>query len=67
MLGFGTPDCEPGDVKSYSMPSILRRSLQDHYTFIGSAFVYGVMDGQALGENFEWISIAKVLDHDEKG
>lgn len=35
--------------------------------FTGSAFVYGVMDGQALGENFEWISIAKVLDHDEKG
>ena len=41
--------------KSNSMPSILRRPLQDHYTFIGGAFVY--VDGQALGENFEWISI----------
>jgi hypothetical protein len=56
MLGLGTPDGEPGDVvyhiKSYSMPSILQPSSKDHSTFIGSAYVHCIMDGQALGGNF---------------
>jgi hypothetical protein len=50
-FGLGTPDCCTGDTVAifygYSMPVILR-PLQNEYTFIGSAYVYGIMNGEAL-------------------
>jgi hypothetical protein len=61
-LGLGPPDCEVGDlvsiIKFYSMPVILRRPSPNYYIFIGSAYVHGIMEGEAipaqeLGDEFE--------------
>jgi hypothetical protein len=51
LFGLGTPDCCTGDTVAifygYSRPVILR-PLENEYTFIGSAYVHGIMMGEAL-------------------
>ncbi|KAH6702821.1 heterokaryon incompatibility protein-domain-containing protein [Leptodontidium sp. MPI-SDFR-AT-0119] len=48
-LGLGTPNCEKEDIicilRGYSMPVILR-PIEDHYRYIGSAYVHGIMGGE---------------------
>ena len=50
-FGLGTTDCTTGDTVAilygYSMPVILR-PLQNEYTFVGSAYVHRIMNGEAL-------------------
>jgi len=52
-VGLGTPNCEKGDaiciLKGYSMPVILR-PVDDHYQFLGSAYVHGIMGGEGQSE-----------------
>lgn len=59
-IGFAPIESEPGDVVvavvGGSVPYVLRptgrgRGRQREYTFIGDAYVHGVMDGEAL----DWI------------
>lgn len=51
LLGLGTPDCVEGDtvcvLRGYSMPVIMR-SQENSYGFLGSAYVHGIMRGEAL-------------------
>jgi hypothetical protein len=50
-FGLGAPDCTTGDTVAifygYSVPVIFR-PLQNEHTFIGNAYVHGIMNGEAL-------------------
>lgn len=52
-VGLGTPECNEGDVicmlYGYSMLVLLRSEL-DYYTFVGSAYVHGIMHGSVTPE-----------------
>lgn len=49
LIGLGTPDCQKGDslcvFSGYKMPVVLR-PCGEHYRFLGSAYVHGMMDGE---------------------
>jgi hypothetical protein len=51
LLGLGTPDCKEGDfvciLYGYSMPVLLRARQMCH-EFVGSAYVHGIMRGEAM-------------------
>ena len=52
-FGLGTPDCQSGDIvcllQGYKMPVILRAASDERrYTFLGSAYVHGIMNGEGI-------------------
>jgi hypothetical protein len=55
LFGLGTPDCCTGDTVAilygYSMPVMLR-PLENEYTFVGSAYVHGIMNGGEGGSEY---------------
>jgi len=60
-LGMGVPDCQPGDaicvVPGHDMPLVLRSTAEGHYQLVLSAYVQGLMEGEALGSDEEsWLA-----------
>ncbi|KAH6706510.1 heterokaryon incompatibility protein-domain-containing protein [Leptodontidium sp. MPI-SDFR-AT-0119] len=51
-FGLGVNTCMPGDLVCVlygcSTPVLLRR-VEDHYTFLGEAYLHGIMNGEAIG------------------
>ena len=52
LIGLGPWRTLPGDIicrlAGLSVPTILRRRDDEAYTFVGDAYVHGVMDGEAI-------------------
>jgi hypothetical protein len=53
-LGLAAEHVKPGDMVTILMggqlPMILRK-VNDHYLFIGEAYIHGIMDGEAMAQN----------------
>ncbi|PVH70545.1 hypothetical protein DL98DRAFT_392756, partial [Cadophora sp. DSE1049] len=50
-IGLGVTSCVPGDLICVlfgcSTPVLLRR-FEEHYTFLGEAYLHGIMNGEAI-------------------
>jgi hypothetical protein len=52
VVGWGPLDVEPGDavvaIHEYNLPIILHKSQDNKYRFMGSFYVHGYVNGEAL-------------------
>ena len=66
-MGLGTPECNEGDVicmlYGYSMPVLLRSEL-GYNTFVGSAYVHGIMHGSNARRGHRRTCRSSIFDED---
>lgn len=70
VFGIGSPETEPGDMNCIlfgcSIPCSLRRSKaghnDNHFDFVGEAYIYGRMDGEGITMSSPDIRKGKTVD-----